>query len=186
MRAPPGKTELEWLAKDHQETNPITIEPETASHGAEPFSWVPLPYCSPTGCPFPIKSLALSAHVSPRTIHFQVLHESPVSGPGRGPPSCNISTIWKIRFSNVMIKDIYISNIHPPRFWFPREKKLCLYHSSKLDPIFYLFYDMVTYHFSFIHCVGLQTMYMATGCYERCQVAFWKPSSKPLSPQWFT
>ena len=51
-------SELEWLAKDHPETNPITIKPETASHAAEHFSWVPLPYCSPPGCPFPIKSLA--------------------------------------------------------------------------------------------------------------------------------
>ena len=80
---------LEWLAKDHLETNPITIKPETASHTAEQFSWIPLPYCSPPGCPFPIKSLALSAHVSPRTIHFRVLDKSPVSGPGRGPLSCN-------------------------------------------------------------------------------------------------
>ena len=82
-------SELEWLAKDHPETNLITIKPETASHVAEQFSWVPLPYWSPRGCPFPIKSLALSAHVSPRTIHFRVLDKSPVSGPGRGPPSCN-------------------------------------------------------------------------------------------------
>ena len=89
MRVPPGKTELEWLGKDHLETNPITIKPETSSHAAEQFSWVPLPYCSPPGCPFPIKSLALSAHVSPQTIHFLVLDKSPVSGPGRGPPSCN-------------------------------------------------------------------------------------------------
>src|SRR5574337_212525 len=72
--------------------NPITIKPETASHVAEHFSWVPLPYCSPPGCPFPIKSLALSAHVSPQTIHFLVLDKSPVSGPGRGPP-CNNSLI---------------------------------------------------------------------------------------------
>ena len=83
------------MAKDNPETNPITIKPETVSHVAEQFSWVPLPYCSPPGCPFPIKSLALSAHVSPRTIHFQVLDKSPVSGPGRGPPSCN--KINKIR-----------------------------------------------------------------------------------------
>ena len=43
-------------------------------------------------CPvvsFPIKSLALSAYVSPQTIHFQVLDKSPLSGPGRGAPSCN-------------------------------------------------------------------------------------------------
>ena len=77
------------MAKDHAETNPITIKPKTASHMAEQFSWVPLPYCSPPGCPFPIKSLALLAHVSPWTIHFQVLDKSPVSGPRKGPPSCN-------------------------------------------------------------------------------------------------
>ena len=71
------------------ETNPIAIKPETASQVAELYSWVPLPYCSPPGCPFPIKSLALSAHVSPRTIHFRVLDKSPVSGLGKGPPSCN-------------------------------------------------------------------------------------------------
>ena len=52
--------------------------------------WVLFPYCSLPGCPFPIKSLAFSAHVSPRTIHFRVLGKSPISGPGRGPPSCNI------------------------------------------------------------------------------------------------
>ena len=45
-----------------------------------------------TWAPFPIKSLALSAHVSPRTIHFQALDKSPVSGPGRSPPSCNKRT----------------------------------------------------------------------------------------------
>ena len=77
------------MAKDNAETNPITIKPEPATHETELFSWVTLPYCSPPACPFPIKSLALSAHVSPRTIHFRVLDKSPVSGPGRGPPSCN-------------------------------------------------------------------------------------------------
>lgn len=50
------------------------------------------------------------------------------------------------------------------------------------DPIFYLFYDRVT-HFSFIHCVGLQTTDTAAGCSERCQIAFWKPSPNPFSPQ---
>ena len=80
--------------KDHQETNPITIKPETASHVAEQLSRVPLPYCSPLGCPFPIKSLALSAHVSPQTIYFRVLDKSPVSGPGRGLPSCNKWRLW--------------------------------------------------------------------------------------------
>ena len=82
-------SESEWLAKDNPENNPITIKPKTASHMAELFSWIPLPYCSPFGCPFPVKSLAMSAHVSPQTIYFQVLDKSPVSGPVRAPPSCN-------------------------------------------------------------------------------------------------
>ena len=85
-------SESEWLAKGNPETNPITIKPEAASHAAELFSWVPLPYCFPPGYPFPIKPLASSACVSPWTVHFRVLDESPVSGPGRGPPSCNSST----------------------------------------------------------------------------------------------
>ena len=51
-------------------------------------SGFPYPLLS-TGCPFLIKSLALLAHVSPWTIHFRVLDKSPLSDPGRGPPSCN-------------------------------------------------------------------------------------------------
>ena len=82
-------SESEWLAKDNLETNFNIIKPKTASHMTELFSWVPLPYCSPLGCPFPIKSLVLSAHVSPWTIHFWVLDKSPVLGPGRGLPSYN-------------------------------------------------------------------------------------------------
>ena len=88
-------SESEWLAKGNLGDNPITIKPEIASHVAELFSWVPLPYCSPLGCPFPIKPLALSAHVSPQTIHFWVLGKSPVLGPGRGLPSCNKTTTTK-------------------------------------------------------------------------------------------
>ena len=86
-------SESEWLAKDNPETNPITIKPKTASHVTEQFSWVPLPYCSPPGCLFPIKPLALSAHVSSQTIHFWVLDKSLVSGPGRGSPSRNNLTL---------------------------------------------------------------------------------------------
>ena len=48
--------QVRWLARDNLKTNPITIKPETVSHVAERFSWVPLPYCSPPRCPFPIKS----------------------------------------------------------------------------------------------------------------------------------
>ena len=56
--------------KDNLETNPITIKPETASLVAEQSSWVPSLSCSAPRCPFPIKSRALEAHVSPWTIHF--------------------------------------------------------------------------------------------------------------------
>ena len=79
-------SESGWSAKDNPEANPIT----TNRHVAELFSWVPS--CSPLGRPFPVKSLALLAHVSLRTIHFWVLDKSPVWGPGRGPPYCNTYT----------------------------------------------------------------------------------------------
>ena len=82
--------ESEWLSRDNLETNPITIKRETVSLVAEQFSWVPLRCCSPPRQPFPIKSLALSAPVFPQTVRFQVLHNSPLSGPGKGLPSCNI------------------------------------------------------------------------------------------------
>ena len=39
--------------------------------------------CSLPMFPFPIKSLALSAYVSPQTIYFQGLDKSPLLGPGR-------------------------------------------------------------------------------------------------------
>ena len=32
--------------------------------------------------------------MSPRTIYFRVLDKSPVSGPGRGPLSCNKPSVW--------------------------------------------------------------------------------------------
>ena len=81
--------ESEWLAKDNPETNSFTRKPKTVTPVAEWFSWVPSPSCSPPRYPFPLKSLAFSAHVSPQTIHFRVLDKSPVWGPGRGSPSCN-------------------------------------------------------------------------------------------------
>ena len=77
--------ESEWLSRDNPENN-LTRDPKTVSHGAEQFSWIPLHYCSPPTHPFPIKSLALSAHVPPQTIHFLVSDKSPLL---RGPPSCN-------------------------------------------------------------------------------------------------
>ena len=44
-------SESERLAKDNPETKPITIKPETSSHAAELFSWVPLPYSLHPGAP---------------------------------------------------------------------------------------------------------------------------------------
>ena len=79
----------EWLDRDNPKTNPNTVNPETANHMAEHSSWVPLPSCSPPRYPLPIQSLALSARASPWTIHFQALHKRPLSGPKKGPPSCN-------------------------------------------------------------------------------------------------
>ena len=68
----------------------ITIKPETVSHVVEWLSWVPLPSCPLLRCPFPIKSHALSACVSPRTIHCWVWDKSPLSGPKGGPlPTTN-------------------------------------------------------------------------------------------------
>ena len=111
--APPGRTlESEWLAKDNPETNPIPIKPETSSHVTELFSWVPLPCCSPPRCSFPIKSPALSIHMSPRTIHFQVLDKSPVSGPGRGPPSCN--STFPLGLVTVTDHAVFVKSITQP------------------------------------------------------------------------
>ena len=107
----------ESLAKDNPETNPITIKPKTASHVTELFSWVPLPYCSPPGCPFPIKSLALSARVSPWTIHFRVLNKSPSSGPGRGPTSCN-RVLKRRQFPSIF----FLSSPHFLQLAWPWEK----------------------------------------------------------------
>jgi len=71
------------LSKDNAETNPITIRPQTASHMAEQFSWVPLPCCSLLRCLLPIKSLALSACVSSDNSFLSVRQE-PSFGPWKG------------------------------------------------------------------------------------------------------
>ena len=80
------------MARDAPETELITIKPESVSHAAEPFSWAPLRCCSLPGRSFLIKALALSAHVSPWTIHFWVLSKNPHLGLGSGPPSRNTIT----------------------------------------------------------------------------------------------
>ena len=92
MHIPPGRT---LSQNDGPETigktNPVTIKPETASHTAAQFSWVPLPCYSPPRRPS-IQSLALSARVSPWRIPCRTLDKRPLSGPGRGPPPCDRST----------------------------------------------------------------------------------------------
>ena len=91
-RAPPGRTptQNDWL-KTTRKLSPSCKTGGWKSVG-ELFSWAPRPCGSPPGCLFPIKSLALTAHVSPQMIHFPVLDKSPVSGPGKDPPSGNITT----------------------------------------------------------------------------------------------
>ena len=118
---------VRWLAKDNPEINPIIIKPETSSHVAELFSWVPLPYCSLPGCPFPIKSLALSAHVSPRTILLWVLDKSPVLGPGRGPPSCN-NSIYKNQWVIYHIKRMKKKTQYSHLYWCRNSISLYLIH----------------------------------------------------------
>ena len=86
--------------------HPITIKPNIASDTAEQFSWVPSPCCSPPGGPFPIKSIALSAHVSPQTIHFQVLDKSPLLGPRRGASRF----LWHIECSTFTASSFRIWN----------------------------------------------------------------------------
>lgn len=64
-----GNKQEDWPEKT-QKANPITIKPETVSLLAEQFSWVLLPHHSLPGCPFPMKSFVLPAHVSPWAICF--------------------------------------------------------------------------------------------------------------------
>lgn len=60
--ARPSTGRARRLARDHLGTRPIPINLETASHGAEQFSWVPSP-CSPPGRPCPINSCFVSTCV---------------------------------------------------------------------------------------------------------------------------
>ena len=91
---------VRWLAKDNPETNPITIKPEAVSPSqvAELFSWVPSPSCSLPRGPFPVKSLALSARVSPWTIHFWVSDKGlpATNGDSGGDSSSLWLTSWPL------------------------------------------------------------------------------------------
>ena len=93
----------ERLARDNLETHPTATKPETGSQVVEQFSQVPVPSCSPTGYPFPIRSLALSAHVSLWTFHFWVLDKSLLLGPGRDPHSCVPPVLSEILSVNIYV-----------------------------------------------------------------------------------
>ena len=93
---------------------------------AEQFSWVPLPYCSPPGHLFPIKSLALSAYVSPWTIHFQVLDRSPVSGP-RGVPLPAICAYTWHKINHHSKKKLIVPKIIFKTFHFNLKRKVLIH-----------------------------------------------------------
>ena len=94
----PTLDQARWLARDNLETNLITMKPETESRDRAVLG--SLMHCSPPRCLFPIKSLASSAHVSPQTIHFQVLETNPLSGPGWGP----LPVMWS--YSQTRLEDL--------------------------------------------------------------------------------
>ena len=75
----------EWLARNNLETNPITIKPETASHMAEQFSWVPLLCWSLPWHSFPVVSGFLNMCVSSDSSFPSVIQE-PTLGPWKGSP----------------------------------------------------------------------------------------------------
>ena len=87
------------------------------SHVAELSSWVPFPYCSLPGHPFPIKSLALSARECLWTIHFWVLDKSLLSGPGRGPLSWNSFDPWLVEPTDADRLQIQRANCIPSSSW---------------------------------------------------------------------
>ena len=90
MLTPPGRTlsqkdwpETTWKLTQHHKTWDCEPRGRAVLLGS-------LTLLLSTQAPLPnTKSLALSACVSPWTIHFWVLDKTPLSGPGRGPPSCN-------------------------------------------------------------------------------------------------
>ena len=90
MHGPPGRT---LSQNDWPETIQNHKTRDCEPHDRTVFR-VSLMLLLSTGSTFlikslPIKSLALSAHVSPQTIHFRVFDKSPPLGSRRGPPSSN-------------------------------------------------------------------------------------------------
>ena len=93
-------SESEWLAKDNQEANPTTIKPETASHVAKHFSWVPL-VCSllPSNL-FPNKiSCFVSSYVSLDN-SFPSVKQEPTRAHSRVPLPATLPSIY---FMNLIL-----------------------------------------------------------------------------------
>ena len=80
-----------WLARGNLETNPFTIKPETVSHMAEQFSWVPFSCCSLSKCPFSNSLFFVSTCISWDNSLLSVRKESTLR-PWKGPPSCYKTT----------------------------------------------------------------------------------------------
>ena len=79
--------ESEWLVRNNPKTTPITIKLKTVSHMAEQFSYVSLLCSFLPGCPFPIKSLALSAHEETSSDNaFLSIRQEPTLGPWKWVP----------------------------------------------------------------------------------------------------
>ena len=127
-------SESKWLAKDNPETNPINIKPETASHVAEQFSWVPLLCCSPLGCPLPIKSLDLSAHVSSDN-SFPRIRQEPNLWALEG---ATLSLLWAQVWS--LVRELGFCQLHvakkPRIITWPRDQTLSIYPKElKFGPL---------------------------------------------------
>ena len=85
---PPGRTlsQNDWP----ETTLKLTPSPQNPILSAMwKSSSLGFPHPAALGNPFPMKSLTLSTHVSPQTIHFWVLGKNPLSGPERDPPFSN-------------------------------------------------------------------------------------------------
>ena len=113
-RAPPGRTlsQNDWL--DSPETNPITIKPKTASHVAEQFSWVPLPYCF-LWAHFPNKISSFVSTCVSLDNSFLSVRQEPTFRPQKGSPflqqhqNLKASILWSSAFFMVQLSHLYMT-----------------------------------------------------------------------------
>ena len=86
MRAPRKDPESEWSARDNQETNPITVKPETVSHVAEQFSWFLYPAALHLGVPLPNEVSCFACTCVSSDNSFPSVRQEPPFGPWKGSP----------------------------------------------------------------------------------------------------